>query len=250
MEDTTGPPSDWNCPKCDVLVFGSKSECFKCRTPKPKDEKRKKRQTGRGGSSTKFAHEPIMQLAAAHAPSPAGTPNAAVAPSLKGDKRLSAPSPTAAPEIAPTDTPVPTAAAEDGTKGSDPAPARRSPSKQKLKFSKSPTVRQAGPSTPSSAPRVLKAADTEFAAVWPTLSKTDRLEALSRLSQVLVATTRACASTCAGLACACAWRLFRLSSCECVRAPRKQQVVTNVGAAREHENSQALSINTILIAKI
>ena len=200
MEDTAGPPADWNCPKCDALVFGSKSECFKCRTPKPKDKKRKKRQSAGGGSSTKFAHEPIMQLAAAHAPSPAGTPASAVAPSLKGDERRSAPSPPAAPETAATVTPVPTAAAEDGTKGSDPAPARRSPSKKKLKFSKSPAVNQAGPSTPSG-PRVLKAADTEFAAVWPILSKTDRLEALSRLSQVLVA-TRACASTCLGLPCA------------------------------------------------
>jgi len=26
---------DWNCPGCNALVFASKSECFKCHTPKP-----------------------------------------------------------------------------------------------------------------------------------------------------------------------------------------------------------------------
>ena len=28
-------PADWNCPACDSCVFGSKSACFKCGTPKP-----------------------------------------------------------------------------------------------------------------------------------------------------------------------------------------------------------------------
>lgn len=28
-------PGDWRCPSCGCLVFGSKSECFKCRAPKP-----------------------------------------------------------------------------------------------------------------------------------------------------------------------------------------------------------------------
>ncbi len=26
---------DWTCPVCSALVFASKTECFKCRTPKP-----------------------------------------------------------------------------------------------------------------------------------------------------------------------------------------------------------------------
>jgi hypothetical protein len=26
---------DWSCPGCNALVFASKSECFKCHTPKP-----------------------------------------------------------------------------------------------------------------------------------------------------------------------------------------------------------------------
>lgn len=30
-----GKPGDWKCPNCGALVFGSKSECFKCGTPKP-----------------------------------------------------------------------------------------------------------------------------------------------------------------------------------------------------------------------
>jgi hypothetical protein len=45
-------------------------------------------------------------------------------------------------------------------------------------------------------------------------------------------------------------RLFWLSSCECARAPRKQQAVTSVGAVRERERSQALCMNRIPIAKI
>ena len=196
-ESPAEPAADWTCPKCEALVFGSKSACFKCRTTKPKERKRKKRQSTGGSSSTKFAHEPIMQLAGANAPSAAGTPTAAVAPSCQGDERHGSSSPAAGPSMPDTaigDTPVPSAAAQDGVESLVPAPARRSPSKQKLLFSKSPAVQHAGPSTPNSAQRAFKATDTEFAAVWPVLSKSDRLEALSRLSQVLARrVARACA---------------------------------------------------------
>lgn len=27
--------SDWNCPKCNVLIFGHKTECLKCKSQKP-----------------------------------------------------------------------------------------------------------------------------------------------------------------------------------------------------------------------
>ena len=30
-----GRPGDWTCPKCQGLVFASRSECFKCGEPKP-----------------------------------------------------------------------------------------------------------------------------------------------------------------------------------------------------------------------
>ena len=30
-------PGDWTCPKCRANVFASRSECFKCRTPKSSD---------------------------------------------------------------------------------------------------------------------------------------------------------------------------------------------------------------------
>ena len=28
-------PGDWTCPNCNANVFASKSECFRCQTPKP-----------------------------------------------------------------------------------------------------------------------------------------------------------------------------------------------------------------------
>ena len=29
-------PGDWTCPSCSANVFASKTECFRCRTPKPR----------------------------------------------------------------------------------------------------------------------------------------------------------------------------------------------------------------------
>ena len=28
-------PGDWECPQCGANVFASKTECFRCHTPKP-----------------------------------------------------------------------------------------------------------------------------------------------------------------------------------------------------------------------
>ena len=40
-----GPrPGDWTCPGCQANVFASKSECFKCQTPKPSSD-----ESGGGG---------------------------------------------------------------------------------------------------------------------------------------------------------------------------------------------------------
>eukprot|EP00440_Ansanella_granifera_P029270 gb/GFBE01031793.1/.p1 GENE.gb/GFBE01031793.1/~~gb/GFBE01031793.1/.p1 ORF type:complete len:178 (+),score=19.03 gb/GFBE01031793.1/:1-534(+) len=44
-------PGDWNCPKCNFLVFASKSECFKCGARKDDvgGRGRDSRSRGRGG---------------------------------------------------------------------------------------------------------------------------------------------------------------------------------------------------------
>ena len=132
-------------------------------------------------SSDKFAHEPIMQL---------GTRvSSAAAITIPDVQRAPPPAVDNAPPSAVPGTSAPLERAQ-GVAGADSlavtSPRRSGLAKQGRLFSRSPLAKQQNSAGNSPAvQRSLKAADTEYNAVWPQLSKSDRQEAIQRLSNVL-----------------------------------------------------------------
>ena len=144
-------------------------------------KKKKKKHQSVVNSSDKFAHEPIMQL---------GTRvSSAAAITIPDVQRAPPPAVDNAPPSAVPGTSAPLDRAQ-GVAGADSlavtSPRRSGLAKQGRLFSRSPLAKQQNSAGNSPAvQRSLKAADTEYNAVWPQLSKSDRQEAIQRLSKVL-----------------------------------------------------------------